>query len=147
MSETTERAVTKHLQYFGYEVHEQPDGWWYAVHPVRLNLHVRAFELGVRLHCVLWIGNQVADRGAWLEFVNRANDSATVARFTFGRDQEGTYCVRVRALLPATYTRRLFGLLLDAWHEDLAAFRSAPLETPVEDDEDGDEEKPAAVVN
>ena len=55
--------------------------------------------------------------------------------------------MRVRALLPATYTRRLFGLPLDAWHEELAVLRSAPRETPVEEDEEHDEEKPVAVVN
>ena len=147
MSDTIDRTVGRHLEYLGYEVHDHPDGWSYAVHPVRLNMHVRACELGVRLHCMLWIGNHVANRPVWLEFVNRANDSATLARFDFGRDDEGAYHVRVRALLPATYKRRLFALLLDAWQEDLRLLRSAPREMPVEEDEGDEEEQAAAVVN
>jgi hypothetical protein len=141
------KALTRHLEYLGYQVEAQPDGWSYATHPVRFNIHVRPFELGVRLHCIVWIGDAVASRRAWLQFVNRTNDATTVARFTFGRDEEGTYYVRMRGLLPARYDRRLFGLLLDAWHEDLAHMRSAPREEHVEDDENNEARKPAAVVN
>jgi hypothetical protein len=148
MHETMVRAVTRHLQYFGYEVEAQPDGWHAATHPVRFNVHFRPIELGVRLHCLIWLGNTVASRRAWLQFVNRANENSTVARFTFGRDDEGTYYVRIRALLPARYERRLFGLLLDAWHEDLAQLRSAPREERVPNEEGADEEKkPGVTVN
>ena len=143
MSKPIDQVVAKHLEYLGYETHLQPDGWTYAVHPVRQDIHVHAFVLGVRLHCLLWIGNDVSSRDAWLEFVNRANESSTVARFTFGRDAEGTWFVRIRALLSGAYDRRLFGLLLDAWHEDLAVLRTAPREeeTKVEADEEKQEER------
>ena len=53
MSKPIDQIVAKHLEYFGYEIHVQPDGWTYAVHPVRHNIHLRAFELGVRLHCLI----------------------------------------------------------------------------------------------
>ena len=136
MSKPTDQIVAKHLEYLGYEIHVQPDGWTYAVHPVRHNIHLRAFELGVRLHCLIWIGNDVSSREAWLEFVNRANESSSVARFTFGRDAEGTRFVRIRALLSGAYERRPFGLLLDAWHEDLAFLRTAPREEDTRDEAD-----------
>ena len=147
MSKPVDQIVAKHLEYLGYEVHVQPDGWTYAVHPVRHNIHLLASELGVRLHCLIWIGNDISGREAWLEFVNRANESASVARFAFGRDGEGTWFVRIRALLSRVYDRRLFGLLLDAWHEDLAVLRTAPRdeEAKVEADERKQEER--AVVH
>ena len=147
MSKPVHQIVAKHLEYLGYQVQLQPDGWTYAVHPVRHNIHLRASELGVRLHCLIWIGNDVSSREAWLEFVNRANESSTVARFMFGRDAEGTWFVRIRALLSGAYERRPFGLLLDAWHEDLAVLRTAPrVEEPkVEADEEKQEDR--AVVH
>jgi hypothetical protein len=148
MHDKLTRALASHVEHFGYGVEAQADGWFHATHPVRFTFHFRPFELGVRLHCIIWIGNAVASRRAWLQFVNRANDASTVARFTFGRDDEGTYYVRIRGLLPARYERRLFGLLFDAWHEDLAQLRSAPREEHVQTDEGPDAEtKPGATVN
>ena len=128
MSRPVDRIVAKHLEYLGYQTHVQPDGWTYAAHPVRHNIHIRASELGVRLHCLIWIGNDVSSREAWLDFVNRATESSSVARFTFGRDAEGTWFVRIRALLSGAYERRPFGLLLDAGHEDVAVLGTAPRE-------------------
>ena len=147
MSKPIDRIVAKHLEYLGYEARPQPDGWTYAVHPVRHNLHVHAFVLGVRLHCMVWIGNDIASREEWLEFVNRANESSNVARFTLGRDAEGTWFVRIRALFTGRYDRRPFGLFLDAWHEDLAVLRTAPREEEVTTEKDGDEQEVRAVVN
>jgi hypothetical protein len=148
MHEKMAKAVTRHLEYLGYQVEAQPDGWFYATHPVRFNIHFRPFELGIRLHCIVWVGNTVASRRAWLQFTNRANDASTVARFTFGRDDEGTSYVRMRGLLPARYDRGQFGLLLDAWHEDLAYMRTAPREEKVRDEGDAqEEEEPAVSVN
>jgi hypothetical protein len=146
MHEKLTKTLTRHVEHFGYQVEAQPDGWCHATHPVRFNFHFRPFDLGVRLHCIIWIGNTVASRRAWLQFVNRANDTSTVARFTFGRDDEGTYYVRIRGLLPARYDRRLFGLLLDAWHEDLTQLRSSPREEKVQDEEAPDEEKKGGVT-
>jgi hypothetical protein len=147
MSKPIDQFVAKHLQYFGYDIHVQPDGWTYAVHPVRHNIHLRAFELGVRLHCQIWIGNEVSSREAWLEFVNRANESSAVARFTCGRDAEGIWFVRMRALLSGAYDRRLFGLLLDAWHEDLAVLRTAPREEETQDEVDEEKQEERAVAH
>jgi hypothetical protein len=147
MSKPIDQIVAKHLEYFGYENHVQPDGWTYAVHPVRHNIHLRAFELGVRLHCLIWIGNDVSSREAWLDFVNRANESSAVARFTFGRDAEGTWFVRIRALLSGVYDRRLFGLLLDAWHEDLAVLRTASREEETRDEAEEEKHEERAVAH
>jgi hypothetical protein len=147
MTEKMDRRVARHLEYLGYDVAHQSDGWHYAVHPVRHNVHFRSLELGVLVHTLIWIGNHAADEGAWLEFVNRANESCLLARYMFGRDGEGTYFVRVRALLPGTYERRLFGLLMDAWHQDLAQLRSAPIEESADESDQEDKEKPATVVN
>ena len=49
----------------------------------------------------------------------------------------------MRALLSGAYDRRPFGLLLDAWHEDLAILRTAPREeqAKVESEEGKQEER------
>lgn len=150
MDEKFLKTVTSHVEYLGYDVKPpHPDGWVLAVHPVRLDFMFRPFELGVRLHCVLFVGKRV-DEEAWRSFLNRLNDTSMFARFALFRDDEGDYGVRVRALLPGKYDRRTFGLLLDAWQEDVALLRSAP--RLAAEDEEGteegqDEQKPAALVN
>ena len=149
MIETLQKRVAAHLAYLGYEVKPpQPDGWALAVHPVRLDFVFRAFEIGLRLHCVLFLGKQ-ADEEAWRHFLNRANDSSVLSRFALVRDEDGDFAVRVRTLLPGAYDRRRFGLLLDAWQEDVALLRGGP--APASDDEDAaddaEEEKPAVLVN
>ena len=147
MNERITRSITRHLEYVGYEVREQEDGWHLAVHPVRYNFQFRALAFGVRLHALISMGTHVASRGPWLRFVNRANEASLLTQFTFGRDNEGTYFVRMRALLPPTYRRQPFGVLLDLCHEDLALCRSAPVEAAPVLDEQEDEERPSVVVN
>lgn len=150
MNDKQLKTLQAHVECLGYEVTLQPDGWTLATHPVRLNFLFRPFEIGVRLHCAIWLGKKRPDEDAWHAFLNRANDTSVFSRFALARDDEGEYSVRVRALLPATYDRRAFGLLLDAWQEDVALLRSAPgpaSDHEEETDEGQEEEKPAALVN
>ena len=78
--------------------------------------------------------------------MNRANESSSVARFTFGRDAEGAWFVRMRALFSGGSDRRPFGLLLDAWHEDLAILRTAPREEEAKvEAEEGKQDERAVV--
>jgi hypothetical protein len=143
------KTLQAHVECLGYEVTPQPDGWTLASHPVRLNFLFRPFEIGVRLHCAIWLGKKRPDEDAWHAFLNRANDTSFFARFAMARDDDGEYSVRVRALLPGMYDRRTFGLLLDAWQEDVALLRGAPRSASEEEEaEEGQEaETPAALVN
>jgi hypothetical protein len=60
------RAVA-HLEFLGYEVELQPDGWSYARHPYRYDFHLRAFAHGLNLHCMVGIGASIDNsRAGWL---------------------------------------------------------------------------------
>jgi hypothetical protein len=119
--------VGKHLEFFGYSIESKSDDWIYARHPFRWNFHYRGSAAGLRLFCWGICGKLLADeRAAWLEHVNRINDSASLCRFAL-MQEEGIGAVRIRAFLPGTYDRRLFGIAIDMWHEDLGMFhRDAP---------------------
>jgi hypothetical protein len=138
MTKDIATLLATHLEYLGYEVRQQDDKWSIAAHPTRWNFHFRAFDIGVRVHCAIVLHKRLPNRDAWLEFVNRANDSARLARFALVRDAEGDNVVRIRTLLPRTYDRRTFGLLLDAWHEDVALLRTAPPNEEEDEAADGE---------
>jgi len=149
MSDTLPKGLSTHLACLGYELQPQPDGWTLAIHPVRYNFSVRAFEIGVRVHSALVIGKELPNAKAWLAFINHVNDTSILSRFAVAVDEDGDHLMRVRAMLPAKYDRRTYGLLLDAWHEDLALLRMAPRNMLVDADQDkeGEEEVPAITVN
>jgi hypothetical protein len=149
VSATLPKGLSTHLACFGYELQPQPDGWTLAIHPVRYNFSIRAFDIGVRVHSAIIIGKELPNPRAWLAFINHANDTAILSRFAVTVDEDGDHLMRVRALLPAKYDRRTYGLLLEAWHEDLALLRMAPRATLGEADEEaeGEAAAPAITVN
>ena len=124
----TMSAVTQHLEYLGY-ASTSPDehGWIYASHPNRYTISLREVSCGVFLHGMLGLGERLSDnRGAWLEFLNAANEHAGLCRFWLTETSTGEAMVRVRALLPGRYDRRVYGELLDLWHADHALLQNAP---------------------
>lgn len=127
-TDTPLAAVREHLEFLGYSTAgPEKDGWYRVEHPRRWNLHLLPTPIGLRLHCTVYLGASVPLRKAeWHEFLNRFNEEATVARATFAQDRDGDWFLRVRALLPPTYERRLFGALMDAWHDDLEYVAHAP---------------------
>lgn len=149
MSEPLVRLVTRHFECLGYSCTLQDDGWVLAEHPVRLNVAFRVLPTGVGLYCSVSVGRGQPDRDAWHAFLNRANDTSVLSRFAVGRADDGEFSVRVRALLPSKYDRKAFGVLVDAFQEDVALLRHAP--PPAEevegDETDPQEEKPSVTVN
>lgn len=137
------KSLSTHLEFLGYEVTRNPDGWTTAVHPTRYNFAFQLFDIGVRLHSSVALGRTLANADAWQAYLNRANDTSTLTRYALVKDADGDIVVRARALLPPQYERRLFGMLLDAWQEDLVLLRHAPppeAEEDVAEDGEGEEE-------
>ena len=66
-----------HLEYLGYEIELEPDGWSYARHPHRYNFHLQTFAHGINLHCQVGVGASIDNsRARWLDFLNTANERA-----------------------------------------------------------------------
>ena len=116
-----------HLEFLGYAVSHEPNGWSYAQHPYRYNFHLRAFPEGIRLDMIVAVraspGNS---RGAWLDFLNSANAQSLATRFSLTESGEGTLGVTMRALSGGGYSRRAFALLMDMWHHDVDQLRRQP---------------------
>jgi hypothetical protein len=134
--EDDETQAVAHLEYLGYEVALDPDGWRAARHPSRYAFHLRAFEVGTRLHCEVGVGASIRNsHAAWIDFVNKANDRGHVTRFSFVEYGNGVCRVRMRALVSGGYNRKVFARLMDMWHDDLDLLRRKP-EFPVESSAD-----------
>ena len=144
MSEDLKDRVVEHLEFLGYTSGEPAaDGWIFASHPKR-KLLFRIFSHGVHLYASVTVGGLLDDR-RWLEMVNRANEQAAISQFSLF-DQSGEYAVRMRALLPGIYDRRVFGELLELWHEDAALLRNS-LEQLSEEQPDDDAGEPTRRVD
>ena len=127
MPEDALMQAVAHLEYLGYEVELEASGWSYARHPYRYNFHLQTFARGIRLYCVAGIGASIGNsRAAWVDFLNAANDRGHVARFSLFEDKDGLCHVRMRALLTGAYTRSIFMMVMDMWHEDLDLVRRNP---------------------
>ena len=82
-TEDDQTQAVAHLEYLGYEVGLEPDGWSYARHPYRYNFCLRTFPSGTKLHCEVDIGASIGNsRAAWIDFLNKANDRGHVTRFS-----------------------------------------------------------------
>lgn len=126
---TTEMTstVAQHLEYLGYApTTPDQDGWVFAPHPNRYDILFRPFGYGVRLHCTLRVGRLSENRDAWLDFLNTANEHSALCRFSLAQNSSGEAMVQIRAVLPGSYDRRVFGELLDLWHGDFTLLRNAP---------------------
>ena len=127
-AEDTLALIAAHLEYLGYEVRLDPDGWSHAQHPYRYNFHLRAFPLGIRLHCTVGIGAAIGNsRVAWLEFLNAANERGHIAQFSLFEDEHGparrSGCC---AFVSGAYSRPAFAMAMDMWHDDLDLVRRKP---------------------
>jgi hypothetical protein len=104
--ENLHAEVAAHLEFYGYAIRHEPDGWSYVQHPDRrYNFHVRVFPRAMKLDCRVGIGASIgSSRLAWLDFVNGANGRGSITRFALDEDESGTY-VRMRATVPGPYNR------------------------------------------
>ena len=60
-AEDTLALVTAHLEYLGYEVRLDPEGWSHAQHPYRYDFHLRKFPQGIRMACTVDIGAAIGN--------------------------------------------------------------------------------------
>jgi hypothetical protein len=138
--------VVAHLELLGYTVTPEDNGWSYAQHPHRYNFHLRSFPEGVRLDTTVGIAaSQARMRAAWVDFVNSANAQSHVTRFSFKETRDGTRGVTMRALAGGAYSRPVFALMMDMWHQDVEQMQRQPDFT--EPSIDGDDEPAATTVH
>jgi hypothetical protein len=138
--------VVAHLEFLGYAVSPEDNGWSYAQHPHRYNFHLRAFPEGIRLDTTVGIAaSQARTRAAWVDFLNSANAQSHVTRFSFREDRDGSLGVTMRALAGGAYSRRVFALVMDMWHQDVDQVRRQPDFT--EPAIDGEDQSTAATVH
>ena len=145
---TAESSATAlaHLEYLGYEVGLDPDGWSTAQHPYRYDFHLRSFARGIRLHCAVGIGASAGNtHAALLNFLNTANERSHVTRFSLFEDDAGVYRIRMRALISGAYSRPVFAMVMDMWHDDLAQIQRMP--RFVEESDAGENDDAAVTVN
>ena len=111
-----------HLEYLGYEVGLEPDGWSFARHPYRYDFHLSSFPRGIRLHCAVGIGASLENsRAVWLNFLNDASERSHLTRFSLVKDEGGVYRIRMRALVSGAYNRSVLSMVMDMWHDDLVS--------------------------
>ena len=126
-AEDTLALIAAHLEYLGYEVRLDPEGWSQAQHPYRYDFHLRSFPQGIRLHCSVGIGAAIGNsRVAWLEFLNDANERGHIAQFSLFEDSMGRHVVRICAFVSGAYSRPAFAMAMDMWHDDLDLVRRKP---------------------
>jgi hypothetical protein len=134
--------IAAHLEYLGYQIRLDPEGWSHAQHSYRYDFHIRSFPQGIRLHCSVGIGAAIGNsRVAWLEFLNDANERGHIAQFSLFEDSMGRHVVRITAFLIAAYSRPAFAMAMDMWHDDLDLVRRKP-----EFDQQSDAEERADVA-
>ena len=136
-----------HLEYLGYEVELQPDGWSYARHSYRYDFHLRTFAQGINLHCMAGIGASIDNsRAGWLAYLNYANDRGQLTRFALVEDKDSLSHVRMRARVCGAYSRPVFAVMMDMWHDDLDLIRRRPA-FPLESLAEKPEDAAAVTVN
>jgi len=138
--------VVAHLEFLGYSVSSEENGWSYAQHPHRYSFHLRAFPEGIRLDATVAItvspGNS---RAAWVDFLNSANAQSVMTRFLLRETTADTFGVTMRALATGGYSRRVFGLVMDMWHQDVDQVRRQPAFT--EPSTDANDEAAATTIH
>ena len=136
-----------HLEYLGYEVELEPDGWSYARHPYRYNFCLRTFPHGIKLHCEVEIGASMGNsRAAWIDFLNKANDRGHVTPILIGRGRERCLPSQDARARHRRLRSESLAMVMDMWHDDVDLVRRRP-EFPLERLAEAHEEGAAVTVN
>lgn len=126
-SANTFANVVAHLEFLGYTVSREDNGWSYAQHPDRYNFHLREFPEGVRFDTTVAVTTKPGNvRAAWVDFVNRANAQSYLTRFSLEETSARTLNVTMRALASGGYSRQAFGVVMDMWHLDVDKLNRQP---------------------
>ena len=128
MSNDLLEQLRTHLEFLGYSVELDPEDWNTATHPRRFNFYFRADAEFLRMICQIDLGptGDVAWQHDALVAINELNESARLSCYTLAKLDSGEWVVRLRALLPATYNRESYGLLLDTWHDEQGRLNRLP---------------------
>jgi hypothetical protein len=119
--------VVAHLEYFGYAVQHEPDGWSSVTHPDRrYHFYLRVFLRCITLDCRVGIGASIGNsRDAWLNFLNDANNRSAITRLALVEQADNIY-VQGRALVAGVYSRPVFAMAMNMWHDDLDIIMRRP---------------------
>jgi hypothetical protein len=132
----TRAAVVAHLEFLGYRLTADSDGWLSAEHPWRPDFYVKEFPIGWRLVAVFSLGLLTPESSdLWLRSLNRWNEASFVSRFTLSAQHGDGVTLRVSALFAPDYDRVRFGQLMDLWHRELELIKDGPeLAAPGQDE-------------
>jgi hypothetical protein len=112
--------IKAHLEFLGFSCSPQKS-LIFATHPSRPALAFRKFKGGIFFftgYSAKKVG--IEDRSGFLEFVNRANKEAAVARFVAQfEDDPG---LMVEGWYPNVYDRETFGAFFDSWTSGTKTF-------------------------
>jgi len=116
--------LSNHLEFLGFKITPPSEGdhWHWAEHTRRIDIFFRAFPEFLRLHSNHYLGVCPNDhaRDTALHQLNDLNELTQITKFCLTKSDKADKIdiVRIRAHLPATYDRPLFGSLLDLWQKE-----------------------------
>ena len=114
-----------HLKLLGCTLRTGTDGWIYAGTASGGEFAIRTFDYGTRFFAsFVWPAQGTTPQ--WLEFVNRANRSASLVTFVLSTDSDASYSVKAVAFVPGTYDTKAFATAFGMWQHDLDLLAQAP---------------------
>jgi len=150
---STIEQLCAHLEFLGFKItppSSEGDAWHHAEHTRRADMFFREFPEWLRLHYNHYLGVCPNDSAGnlVLQQLNDLNERTQIAKFFLSKPNKNEKinidCVRIRANLPITYDRPLFGSLLDLWQKEAEMVwqvdRYPPQQQAAEDNADSDSE-------
>ena len=147
---STIEQLSAHLEFLGFKItppSSEDDPWHRAEHTRRLDIFFRKSPDWLRLHTNYNLGVCPNDsaRNLVLQQLNELNERTQIARFYLSKNEKiSMESVHIRANLPITYDRPLFGSLLDLWQKEVEMVwkveRYPPQQQAAEDNADSDSE-------
>ena len=114
--------IGKHLQFLGYEIVDQEEGF-IANHISKPRFRVLPYLSGLLFSCTFTMGeNAQANRFAYLNFLNGGNHNAAVSRFYANSDDSLVH----ECFFLGEYDRVQFGRFFELWERDYQQLRQLP---------------------
>lgn len=114
-----------HLKLLGCTLRTGTDGWIYARTAAGGEFAIRTLDCGTRFFASFaWPARGTMLQ--WLEFVNRANRSASFVTFVLSIDSDASYSVKAMAFVAGTYDTKAFATAFGMWQHDLDSLAQAP---------------------
>lgn len=112
------KAITEHLQFFGYTVEAKEEGRLEASHPQNVNFNVKPLRGGTLFITYFPTEDDAkspARRQDVLELINDFNLNSVLVNFFFDGDGD----LGASAWYPGAYEKATFGALVDRWNSDI----------------------------